>query len=357
MKISLVTGGSGYFGSELARQLKARGCIVRVLDLNVPETPIPDVEYFQGDITDLDICLKATRGVETVYHNVAQIPLAREESQFANVNVLGTKNICDASRINGVKCFVYTSSSAVYGVPRSLPVQNYDLPEPLEEYGRSKLLGEVIVKGLIGSGTKVKIIRPRTILGPGRLGIFSVLFDWVSKGLDIHILGQGNDPYQFIHSEDLATGIIQASLLPGDLELNLGALSFGTFKSDLEALCSHANTGSRVISINETLFRSILKIAIQVRLLPFAPYQIELYSKGMYFDSQENWTKLGCSPKYSNISMLIESYEWYKQNQGQSSGEDKSQHQKPLKKRSLELVTLVLKGKKDLRTFLDLLRF
>jgi nucleoside-diphosphate-sugar epimerase len=346
--ISLVTGGAGYFGTELVKQLKANGAVVRVLDLNIPDAPIPGVEYLAGDIANLELCLEATRGVDTVYHNVAQVPLAKSGSQFSNVNVLGTENICEASRKSGVRCFVYTSSSAVYGIPKSLPVQNDDLPEPLEEYGYSKLHGEFIAKGLVGSGIEVKIIRPRTILGPGRLGIFSILFEWISKGLDIHILGQGNDPYQFIHSEDLAAGMIRASDLPGSFQLNLGALSYGTFRSDLQALCSYANTGSKVVSMNEDFFRSMMRLAIKLRILPFAPYQIQLYSRGMYFDSKENWTILDYSPKYSNISMLIDSYEWYKQNQNQVLETNKSHHQKPLKKLSIDFVTLLLMGKKIL---------
>jgi len=341
--IALVTGGSGYFGTTLVKRLLLENYTVRVLDLNYPDHPEPTVEYIVGDVCDLDACLGATAGVTVVFHNVAQVPLANDSKKFVNVNIGGTMNICEASKQNGVKNFVYTSSSAVYGIPFKLPVMIEDPKIPVEDYGRAKLEGEMICKNLTKYGIQVKIVRPRTILGLGRLGIFGILFGWVSRGINIYTLGKGDGPYQFIHAEDLAEGITRASKLNGDFDYNLGALEYGTFKEDLQKLCDFSNTSSRVIALSDWLVRPLLKVLSYVRFLPFASYQLKLYSKPMYFQSEEDWNKLGYIPKYSNSEMLIESYRHYLQSSSSHVTVGVSHHQKTPKGFSLSAVGLILK--------------
>lgn len=342
-EIALVTGGSGYFGTTLVRRLILENYSVRVFDLNYPDYPEPSVEYIVGDIRNLDACLSATAGVRVVFHNVAQVPLANDSKKFFEVNILGTKNICEASRRNGVKNFVYTSSSAVYGIPSKLPVMNEDPKIPVEDYGRAKLEGEMICKSLTNYGVEVKIVRPRTILGLGRLGIFGILFGWVSKGINIYTLGKGDGPYQFIHAEDLAEGITRASKLKGDFEFNLGALEYGTFKEDLHNLCDFSNTGSRVIALSDWLVRPLLKMLSHIRFLPFASYQLKLYSKPMYFQSEVDWKKLGYIPKYSNSEMLIDSYRDYLERSSSHVTAGLSHHQKTPKSYSLSVLGFILK--------------
>jgi nucleoside-diphosphate-sugar epimerase len=342
-EIALVTGGSGYFGTTLVKRLILENYAVRVLDLNYPNNPEPSVEYIAGDVCNLDACIKATAGVKVVFHNVAQVPLANDSKKFNEVNIDGTRNICEASKRNGVKNFVYTSSSAVYGIPYKLPVMKEDPKIPVEDYGRAKLEGELICKNLTNYGIQVKIIRPRTILGLGRLGIFGILFGWVSRGINIYTLGKGDGPYQFIHSEDLAEGVLRASKLNGDFEFNLGALEYGTFKEDLQKLCDFANTGSRVIGLSDWFVRPLLKMLSYVKFLPFASYQLKLYSKPMYFQSEEDWKQLGYTPKYSNSEMLIESYSHYLQSINPNVNVGVSHHQKTPKGISLSAIGLVLK--------------
>ena len=118
-EVALVTGGSGYFGTTLVKRLVLENYTVRVLDLNYPDQPEHSVEYIVGDVCNFDACLSATAGVTVVFHNVAQVPLANDTKKFIDVNIGGTKNICEASKRNGIKNFIYTSSSAVYASSRS----------------------------------------------------------------------------------------------------------------------------------------------------------------------------------------------------------------------------------------------
>ena len=207
----LVTGGSGYFGEILAGGAVASGDRVRIFDVNPPATTAAGVEYVQGDVRDRDAVRAACDGVDVVLHNVAQVPLARDRELFRSVNVVGTANLLVAARDAGVGKVVHTSSSAVFGIPDANPVTEETPCRPLEPYGRAKLEAEVLCREAVASGLDVTIIRPRTILGHGRLGIFGVLFEFVADGAPVYVLGPGDNRYQFVHAADLADACLRAA--------------------------------------------------------------------------------------------------------------------------------------------------
>ena len=338
----LITGGSGFLGQYLVRELLEQGKEVHILDALIPE--VPGDHFIQGDIRDIEICLKATVGVSIVYHNVAQVPLAKNRELFESVNILGTRNILEASAINNVKHFVYTSSSAVFGLPKEMPVNSNLAPHPIEDYGQTKLEGERLVEMYRSRIANTSIVRPRTILGSGRLGLFSILFDWVSEGLDIFVFDDGKNPYQFIHALDLTDGIIAAGLTHGHKKFNLGANGFNSLRIDLEHLCRHAGTGSRVRSVPSWIVRKPLLLGSRLSLVPFASYQLLLYSQAMYFDSRSDWKILNIEPKFSNSDALVESYEWFLKNKMHlKSAEKQSAHRSVASGKSLNFIKRVLR--------------
>ena len=343
----LVTGGSGFLGQYLVRKLLEQNKEVHILDVLIPE--IHGEVFIQGDIRNIDACLKATSGMSTVYHNVAQVPLAKDRELFESVNHLGTRNILEASAINQVNNFVYTSSSAVFGLPKQMPVNSDFIPDPIEVYGKTKLMGEILVEKYRDRIANTSIVRPRTILGAGRLGLFSILFDWISEGLDIFVFDGGQKPYQFIHASDLTDGIIAAGLTQGHNKFNLGAKEYSTLRNDLEDLCRHAGTGSRVKSTPSWLVRRPLLLGARLGLIPFASYQLLLYSQAMYFDSENDWKILEVNPKFSNSNALVESYEWFLQNRELlKSAEKQSAHRRLASGNSLHLIKHALKLSKKL---------
>jgi nucleoside-diphosphate-sugar epimerase len=120
MAQALVAGGSGFFGGVLVRQLLRRGYSVRILDLNPPVDS--KVEFIRGDICKEEIVRSACTNVDVVHHNVAQVPLAKNKELFWRVNRDGTQILLNAALKAGVRKVVYTSSSAVFGVPERNPV-------------------------------------------------------------------------------------------------------------------------------------------------------------------------------------------------------------------------------------------
>lgn len=307
---SLVTGGAGYFGEVVARKLLEHGERVVILDINAPEIRHARLTAFQGDVRDFVAVRASMRGVDAVYHNVAQVPLAKDSSLFWSVNRDGTENVLRAALECKVARVIYTSSSAVFGVPKYNPVTEETAPSPMEDYGRAKHAGELLCHEYAQKGLAVSIIRPRTILGHGRLGIFQILFEWIYLGLSVPVLGRGDNIYQFVHASDLADACILARRRTADV-YNIGAASFGTMRETLEAVIRHAGSRSKVCSVPKRLAEFGMRATSRLGLSPLAAYHALMYGESLYFDISKAQRELGFMPRYSQHEMFAESYDWY----------------------------------------------
>jgi len=308
---ALVTGGSGYFGALLVDHLLATGYQVRTLDLVDADDRPDEVELVQGDIRDPDTVARAVVGMDVVFHNVAQVPLARDRDLFESVNVGGTAVLLKACERAGVAKVVHTSSSAVFGLPLVNPVTRATEPAPVEPYGRAKLDAELLCRAAVSRGLDVSVIRPRTILGHGRLGIFGILFDWIADGATVPVLGSGDNVYQFVHAADLADACRRAAERPGPAVYNIGAERFGTMRAALEALCEYAGTGARVRSLPAGPTSAAMRASALLGLSPFAPYHWIMYGRSMWFDVAPAKEELAWRARWSNEEMLGDSYDWF----------------------------------------------
>ena len=341
---TLVTGGAGYFGTLLTEQLLSLGYEVRILDTNEPDQLNDSVEFINADIRDADAVREACAGVDVVHHNVAQVPLAKNRRLFHSVNYGGTENLLRCAIGANVGKVIYTSSSAVFGVPESNPVTEQTIPTPMEAYGRAKFEAEGLCEKYVSEGLDVSIVRPRTIMGHGRLGIFQILFEWVREGYNVPVLGKGDNVYQFVHAADLASACIKAGERAGPETYNIGAEIFGTMKEVLESLCKHAGTGSRVRRLPFAPVVLGMKISSALGLSPLGAYHALMYGRSMYFDIAKAKVELDWSPKFSNDEMFAESYDWYVQHRDQimSNSATGSPHKSAVKQRMLGIVKYVL---------------
>jgi nucleoside-diphosphate-sugar epimerase len=335
---SLVTGGSGYFGSLLVARLLEQGHEVRVLDLNDAADRPSDVEFLAGDIRDPRAVGLAVAGVDRVFHNVAQVPLAKDLHLLRSVNVDGTRILLEAARAAGVDKVVHTSSSAVFGVPDVNPVLPSTVPKPEEAYGHAKLAAEWACLDAAREGLDVSIVRPRTILGHGRLGIFGILFDWIADGADPIVLGDGTNRYQFVHAEDLADGCIAASTSPGPGVFNIGTDRFGTMFDTLDALCRHAGTGAEVRRVPAGLAGAAMQVTARLGLTPFAPYHWLMYSKSMWFDLDHARARLGWAPRWSTDDMFAQSYDWFLEHRSETADASASHHRRSARQGLLSVI-------------------
>ena len=338
----LITGGSGYFGSLLLQRLRSQSPC-RIFDLVDAADRPSDVELVQGDIRDFEAVRRACLGVQIVHHNVAQVPLAKDRRLFESVNVDGTRNLLEAAKLEGVSKVVYTSSSAVFGAPKSNPVTEDTQPAPGEAYGRAKFEAEKICHRYVEGGLDVSIIRPRTILGHGRLGIFQILFEWIRTGFNVPVLGKGDNPYQFVHADDLAEACRLAGERRGARTYNIGAARFGSMRQTLEALCRHAATGSRVRSVPMTPAVWAMKLTSVMGMSPLGAYHALMYGRSMYFDISRARAELAWEPRWGNEEMVIDSYDWYVRNRERVLSEHGlSHHRSAVKQGILNLAKWVI---------------
>lgn len=313
----LITGGSGYFGSLLRDRLKAHGQSVRIFDISDAGDRPKDVEFVAGDIRDENRVRVACAGCEVVYHCVAQVPLAKDKHLFNSVNIQGTENLLRSALAVKARKVIYVSSSAVFGAPKTNPVTEQTAPSPAEAYGRAKLEGETLCRTFAQKGLDVSVVRPRTIMGHGRLGIFQILFEWIRTGYNVPVLGGGGNIYQFVHADDLAEACILAAARPGPATYNCGTDRFGSMREVLEHLCQHAKTGSRVRSVPLAPAVAMMNLTSAIGLSPLGPYHALMYGRSMYFDVTKAKTELGWQPRFSNNEMFVQSYEWYLKNREQ----------------------------------------
>lgn len=311
----LITGGSGYYGELLTEKLISKNFKCRIFDINPPGNSLIDrVDYIKGDIRNVDEVNKSVKDIDIVFHNVAQVPLAKNNKLFNDVNFKGTENILKASLNNNVSHFVYTSSSAIYGVPNHNPVLETMKPVPGEKYGKAKLEGEKLTLEYSKYGMNCSIIRPRTILGNGRLGIFQILFEWIYNGDNIPVFDGGNNVYQFIHAEDLANATIASTNINKTAIYNIGTDRFCSIYETLDFLIKEVGSKSKIKSLNSKLIVPFMTLSSKLGISPLGAYHSLMYGKSMYFDISKAKSELNWTPLYSNKEMIIESYNYYVHN-------------------------------------------
>ena len=334
----LVTGGSGFLGNLIARRLLARGESVRILDIWKDPSLPDEIEFLHCDIRNRDGVLRAMAGIDVVHHNVALVPLTKSGDRFTDVNVVGSQIAAESAVEARVSAFVHMSSSAVFGSP-PCPITNETPRNPVEIYGRAKLAGERAVHAICEEhDLPLIIIRPRTILGLGRLGIFQILFDWIRNGHNVYVIGDGNQPFQFVHAHDLMDAYMLALVKQAPGAYNVGTNRFGTLREGLTNVIKHAGTASKVRSLPVSFTVLALSVLDRLGLSPLAPWHYLTYHKPFYFDTAP-LEAMGWSPKYSNDEMFAETYDWFLANHQELMAEKTaSAHRKPVREGILWLL-------------------
>ncbi len=313
---ALVTGGTGFLGLHTCQYLVDNGWDVVAFD-RVPFTEEDDVsgiEYVEGDVRDED----AVRGVidrfepDVVVHAAAALPLWDADT-IREVTIDGTRSVLWAAEEAGVDRVVYISSTAVYGVHEEHPITESSPLDGVGPYGNAKVQAEKLCGDFRRRGLCVPILRPKTFIGPQRLGVFQVLFDWVESGANIPLVGWGDNEYQLMHVHDLVRAIELVSTDDPervDDTFNVGATEYATMKADFQALIDHAGTGKRVVGTPALVTVAALRILDELNLSPLYPWIYETAHHDSYV-SIEKLRGLGWEPEYSNTEALIDTYDWY----------------------------------------------
>ncbi|MBI2041195.1 MAG: NAD(P)-dependent oxidoreductase [DPANN group archaeon] len=337
----LITGGSGFLGNHLGIFLLAKGVNVRLADINPLENEnlIGKVEFMQGDVRNSDFMEKAAEGVDVVIHAAASLPIIASREKIKSTNVGGTRAVLQASLNNKVKKVIHISTTAVYGVPKFHPIFETSEIKPLGPYGETKWEAEGVCREFRKKGLFISIIRPKTFLGPERLGVFQILFDWMRRGKKIYIIGSGKNRYQLLSVSDLINAIWLASLSEkSNTEFNIGATKFQTLDEDLQDVLDYAKTGARLVHLPARPAKMLLRFLEVTKLSPLVQWQYETMDKDSFVEVSKAEKILGWKPKKSNSETLVENYKWYLQHWPEYEGKIGTTHKVPWDQKILKLV-------------------
>ncbi|MCU0512410.1 MAG: NAD-dependent epimerase/dehydratase family protein [Anaerolineae bacterium] len=339
----LITGGAGFLGINMARHLLAGGHTVVSLDMapfDYPERP--QITEVRGDIRQRDAVDRAMQDVDIVIHTAAALPLYTPADIFST-DIDGTRTVIDSAYENGVERFIHISSTAVYGIPDHHPLYEQDRLEGVGPYGQAKIAAEEVCLTYRGKMC-VPIIRPKSFIGPERLGVFALLYDWAKDGKNFPMLGSGHNPYQLLDVADLCDAIALCATLDKDAvndTFNIGAKVYTTFKEDLQAVLDYAGHGKKIIPLPAAPAIFALRVLERLGISPLYKWVYETANKESFVAIDKAERVLGYAPRYSNKDALIRNYQWYLDHLHQFENQTGISHRVPWSQGALKLAKLV----------------
>lgn len=310
----LITGGAGFLGINMVRHLLARGH--RVVSLDIAPFDYPEkgqITEIIGDIRNRADVDRAMQGVDIVIHTAAALPLYTPEDIYST-DIEGTRTVIESAKQHGVQRFIHISSTAVYGIPDHHPLREDDKLDGVGPYGKAKIEAENVCLEYRKQGMIVPIIRPKSFIGPERLGVFALFYDWAKDGHGFPMLGSGNNRYQLLDVEDLCDAIYLSATLPADRAndtFNIGAKVFTTMKEDYQAVLDDAGFGKKIVGLPAAPAIWALRVLEAMRLSPLYKWVYETASKDSFVSIERAEQKLGYAPKFSNKDALVRNYRWY----------------------------------------------
>jgi nucleoside-diphosphate-sugar epimerase len=310
----LIAGGAGFLGINLCRHLLAQGERVRSLDIapfDYPERGT--VDAILGDIRDAPTVDAAMNRVDIVVHCAAALPLAGRDEIFST-NVGGTRILLEGALRHGIKRFINISSTAVYGIPDHHPIREDDRLQGVGPYGEAKIEAETLCDGFRAKGLCVPQLRPKSFIGPERLGAFELLYEWAADGRAFPVLGTGDNRYQLLDVEDLCRAIHLCATADRDRvndTFNVGAKEFGTMRENFQAVLDRAGHGRKVVSLPERPAIFALRVLEFLGLSPLYQWIYETAGRDSFVSVERLEQRLGFVPRYSNREALLRNYDWY----------------------------------------------
>jgi len=328
----VVTGSSGFLGSAIVKELLKRKHEVVGIDIVPASKWMFASKLFKFHRMSV-VSHKIYDIVEgkTVIHCGAKVPITRSSfAEYVTTNATGSYNIA----LGMPKKYIFISSSAVYGVPNRV-IKEHTKYKPIENYGKSKLMAEGLLSmHHIMTDMPLTIIRPRTIIGNGRMGMMDFLFPRIMKNKPVYLLGDGKNKFQFLALDDLVSAIMKCIDLDYGFHIyNLGTDDYTTLKEDIEDTIVRVGSKSKVICLPKCS-SWILRVIDNLGLSPMTRWHYDTISSNFVFDISIAEKELGWHPLYSNKLMLFSAYNWYSKHKGEGN----TPHTKSINKKLLEWI-------------------
>ena len=318
-----VTGGTGFTGSHLVERLVKEGYEVSALARKTSNTELfkrLGVEIITGDITDKDVVIKAVKGFDVVYHLAA---MYREgggigEKPFWDVNVIGTKNILEASKNANVGRFIHCSTAGVHGHISNPPADESYPYNPGDVYQKTKVEGEKLALDYIAGGLPGVVVRPVGIYGPGDIR-FLKLFKYIQTGRFV-MVGDGKVLYHLTYIDDLVDGFILCGTkenAPGQTYIIAGE-KFVSFNELVELIANALDV--KKPKMRFPFFWPVWTAALLCEIVcyplridpPIFRRRVDIFRKDRAFDISKARNELGYEPKVSLEEGIKKTAEWYR---------------------------------------------
>lgn len=339
----LVTGGAGFLGINLIRYLLSKKHEVRSFDIvNFDYSEKNAIEIIQGDIRNVEDVDQAFKDIDIVIHCAAALPLYTRDEIYTT-DVIGTKNIMDAAYRYKVDRAIHISSTAVYGIPRKHPLFEDDEQIGVGPYGEAKIAAEQVCLHYRKKGLIIPIIRPKSFIGPERLGVFAIYYDWVVDKRHVPIVGRGKNKYQLLDVRDLCEAIYLTATLPKakvNDEFNIGAKKYTTMGEDFGSVLAVAGYGKRIIPTPAKPLIWLLRGLEILGLSPLYKWVYETAPEDSYVSIEKAEKILGFKPKYSTKDTLVQTYLWYAENYKKFENMTGVTHRVPWKQGILGIVKI-----------------
>lgn len=313
---------------------------IDLVDFTYPERD--KITFTQGDIRDREAVRKSMANADIVIHTAAALPLYTPEDIYTT-DVVGTRILLEQARESGIKRFIHISSTAVYGVPDHHPLYETDPVDGVGPYGEAKVQAEEVCERLRAEGMCIPIIRPKSFVGPERLGVFAIFYEWASEGKGFPMIGSGKNRYQLLDVEDLCRAIHACMTLPKKLvndNFNIGANEYTTMRQDYQAVLDEAGFDKRIVAFPAGPVIFALKVLEALKLSPLYPWIYETASKDSFVSIEKAQKVLDYKPQYSNQDALVRNYRWYLANKDDFRSADGVSHRLPWKQKALKLLKI-----------------
>jgi nucleoside-diphosphate-sugar epimerase len=201
-------------------------------------------------------------------------------------------------------------------------------------YGEAKIAAEQVCLEYRDRGMCVPIIRPKSFIGPERLGVFALFYDWARTGHGFPMIGSGHNRYQLLDVEDLCDAIDLCCTLDADIvndTFNIGAEQFTTMKEDYQTVLDYAGFGKKIHGFPAAPMIWTLRALEALHLSPLYKWVYETASKDSFVSIEKAQRVLGFAPKFSNKDALLRNYEWYCEHLGEFEGSGGVSHRVPWK--------------------------
>ena len=301
----LLVGAKGFLGSKLSKVLKNKKISFYQIDKKLKNKEKVNINNYN----QLKQIFENNK-INIVINCACEPATSKVKKNILETNVIGNKNLINLSIKHKVKKFIFFSTSAIWVKDYKKPVTEKTKVCPVETYGTSKVMAEKnIIRSKLNNWT---IFRVPMIVSEERLGVLSILFDFIINNKKIPILNNGRNLIQFIHIEDLIKFILKSFSIKEKQIHNLGSEEFLSLKDLFLKLINAVNSNSKIISFKDFGYTNILSFLNRLNLSPLNIYHLKMLKFSLVMNSNKIKKKYNLKPKIKTSTMMISSLRAYK---------------------------------------------